>query len=415
MDRLNIFNPYTRKNLWHEDVLTRNFLILVNNVPSVQIAFFEMIRGKLKTMELESIAQGKLSVSEVRTQVNSGNYLRDKREHNIVSVIISDDEFEKEHEVRESSRDGRYDGVIICDPSWIFIIENKPSATNIWEEQTNIPEEDVEGNNLVQELCRLSWREVIELLRLIIQNDIASKLEKIIIDDFLEYVNDNYDWLNPYNEFGLCKENKWLLDKRCDDILKKCFKDKEINRHPGWKNYVDTSSEDAAVHQLALDYDSNSRKIILWMYVGEKIDSARFFYKNVDIELAQEISKDSRYLFVPNFHFAYRGTPLVWFSTTKMDVFQYMQFWKNENLKQIKKDEFEEYYCKLVEYKVIDANDETVRNKITLKNYPDFNLRPGVLLGYEWPIEEAIKLDNEGRFAEDCMDKIRTIRSVYLK
>ena len=125
MDRLNVFNVYKDKELNHEDVLTRSFLILLKNISAVQAAFFELIRNKMPDIGLESFALGKLSISEIYTQTTSNGLLKGKQEYKILSVVISDDEYSNSHVVQESSRNARYDGVVICDPSWIFIIENK--------------------------------------------------------------------------------------------------------------------------------------------------------------------------------------------------------------------------------------------------------------------------------------------------
>ena len=48
MDHLNLFAPFESKDDSHEDVLTRNFLILVKNIPLVQVGFFELIRETLR-------------------------------------------------------------------------------------------------------------------------------------------------------------------------------------------------------------------------------------------------------------------------------------------------------------------------------------------------------------------------------
>ena len=84
MERLNFFNPFKDKDITHEDVLTRNFLLLLKNIPAVQIAFFELIKQKLPTIGLESISMGQLSVSEIYTQVTSGNLLTGIQDYKIL-------------------------------------------------------------------------------------------------------------------------------------------------------------------------------------------------------------------------------------------------------------------------------------------------------------------------------------------
>lgn len=326
MERLNIFNPY-EKDMSHEDVLSRNFLILVKNIPSVQMAFLELIRNKMPQIGLESIALGQLSVTESYTQVVSGNLLAGIQEHRILSIIISDDKYDHSHVVKESTRKARYDGEIICEPGWVFIIENKPFVGNIWEGQLDPNEEDKKGNKLIQQYCSLSWREIIEILNSIIERDMISYLEKNIINDFLEYINEAYPWLNPYSRLGFCKGIKWLINRRCGDIIKACFEGKELKYHRGWKYYIDTSAEDSIVKQVALDGDENG--ITLWMYGGDTMSSARDLYRNINNDVVRKLL-DEKYLISSNFHFSFQGTGLVWFSSSEIDILDYIDFWKEK-------------------------------------------------------------------------------------
>ena len=413
MDRLNVFNPFKDKGDAHEDVLTRNFLILLKNIQSVQFVFMELIREKMKTVQIGSIALGEIRVSEVRTQVHSGTYLTNLQDYRVVSVVISDDKFTGDHTVRESERNAVYDGIVICDPSWLFIIENKPYVGNIWENQLDPNRDDVNNNELINEPCCLSWRDVISALNQIVQYDMVNKLEQTLIDDFMMYVKEKYAWLNPYSKFGLCNENKWLLNSRCNEVLKECFKGKELNYHNGWKYYIDTSDEDEVVTQTALDYDGSNIK--LWMYAGEKKSSSIYFYRNFNEKKAKELYKTPGYIILPNYHLAYQGTVLLFLSTTQIDVFEYIDYWRNNDLKQVKREEFEDYYAKLVSQKIVDSNDDEVDKKIRSKDYPNFNVRPGILLAYEWPLDEAIRLDKDGRFVSDCLEKIKNLRAVYNK
>ncbi len=203
MDRLNIFNPYKDKGDEHEDVLTRNFLILLKNISSVQVAFIEMIRDKMKTVEIESLGLGELEITEIRTQVHSNTFLSNLQGYRAVSVVISDDKYDGAHVVKKSNRRAIYDGVVQCDPAWIFVIENKPFVGNIWEGQFDPNHSDVTNNVLIEELCCLSWREIIHVLNNLIEHNMVDCLERVLIEDFLMYINEEYSWFNPYDRFGI--------------------------------------------------------------------------------------------------------------------------------------------------------------------------------------------------------------------
>lgn len=409
MERLNFFNPFKDKDITHEDVLTRNFLLLLKNIPAVQIAFFELIKQKLPTIGLESISMGQLSVSEIYTQVTSGNLLTGIQDYKILSIIISDDSYSNNHIVQESERNARYDGVVICDPSWLFIIENKPYVGNVWEGQLDPNKDDAKGNQLLPVPCCLSWREIIIVLTSVLEHNLSTLIEKTIVDDFLEYINETYSWLNPYSRLGLCKGNKLLLDKRCGEVLKECFPQKELKYHKGWKYYIDTSAEDSVVKQIALDYDDNY--ITLWMYAGDTMVAAREMYKHIDIDKINELS--SNFIVRPNFHFSYQGTGLVWFTTSSISARDYIALWQNNEPRQVDRATIEVFYNELKNKGIVDPNDELLEEKILSKQYPKLNVCPCILLGYKWSLEDAVALDRENKFACECKSKIQQIISVY--
>ncbi len=409
MNRLNVFNPYEDKNANHEDVLTRNFLILIKIIPCVQTAFFELIRKEMPKIELESMALGELSVSDVYTQINSNGLLKGINDSKILSIIISDEKYKEKHIVQESSRNARYDGVVICNPSWIFIIENKPDVENVWKGQLNPNKEDAEGNVLISDPCRLSWRSIIDILNSLLEENQLSFAERNLIEDFLDYINDEYAWLKPYNNLSLCKNNKWLMDKRCGDILTEIFNGKELKYHKGWKYYIDTTDTDGIVREVALDYSENH--ITLWMYAGDTMVSARKLYERINIDEIEKL-KDEGYRIRTNFHISYRGTGLVWFDSTNVSLTDYIEYWRRNEINQVSREELKDYYEKLVEDKIIDKNDD-IENRILSKGYPNLNICPGVYFGYKWPIENAQKDDKAGCFVNSVSEKILRIQSVY--
>ena len=409
MNRLNIFNPYKDKEINHEDVLTRNFLILVKNIPCVQTAFFELIKSKMPQIDLESRALGELSVTEVYTQINSNGLLKGINDCKILSIIISDDELNKDHVVQESSRNARYDGVIICDPSWLFIIENKPDVNNVWLGQLNPNDEDAKGNELISDPCRLSWRNIIYIFNLLLEDNQLSYSERILIEDFLEYVNEEYSWLNPYSNLSLCRNSKWLMDKRCGDILTKVFNSKELKYHKGWKYYIDSSDIDGIVREIALDYSDGF--VTLWMYAGDTMVSSRELYKKVDVDEVKKLEKEG-FCLRPNFHISFRGTGLVWFDTTKKDCIEYINYWKENKIEQVENIKLEGYYNELVKNGIIDNSDE-ILNRILSKKYVKLNICPGFYFGYKWPIEVAKKEDKDKFFVESVREKIIRIQSAY--
>lgn len=175
MNHLNIFNPFKNKANYHEDELTRVFLTILKNIPLVQACFIEMIRDEMIRKNCKQIIaplfERNSLIESVETQVTDKNELfRAAVGRRLVSIIISDDKLYKDAKVEKSHRSARYDGVIIYQPGWLLVIENKPSIENIWLGQLN-PNVSTEIE-IEEKPISLSWRNIIETLSSLIERNI---------------------------------------------------------------------------------------------------------------------------------------------------------------------------------------------------------------------------------------------------
>ena len=419
MNHLNLFKLFESKDPHHEDVLTRNFLILLKNIPLVQVGFFELIRDTVssKGIQIESSAQGVLKLSEIYTQVDSNdNMFKNMSDINMLSIIISDDAFKTNHSVSSSDRHARYDGVVICEPSWIFIIENKPSVDNIWTEQLNPNISKTQGVNLIQEPCTLSWRDVLSLLNELLSGNLLVPFEYTAISEFIEYIDENYSWLNPYHKFELCKSNNYLLNRRCCSIMESYNEEVQVKYHKGWKYYIDVGN--TFVKNIALDSSmegKNTWNINLWMYAGDIMSSARKTYTNLNTEKLFALPlNDSNYNLSTNFHYSFRSSGLLWLDCPS-SFEDYINYWKQHtDIRQIKRNDFEKHFSMLVKDGIVSESDRnTFNNQILSKNYPNLNICPGFLIKYTWSKSDAIILDNKKEFEEDFRNKVNTILDVF--
>lgn len=413
MDHLNIFNAYKNKSNNHEDELTRSFLILLKNIPIVQMLFFEMVRNEMPNIELESITTGDLAVEEVFTQLSNSNNLFNSDildGRTLVSVIISDDKFETKEKVTNDDRNAVYDGVVTCDPSWIFIIENKPSKENIWVGQLNPNISKDRDINIIEKPCCLSWRDIIAVLNTQVEKGMFSGFELIAVEDFIEYVDNEYTWINPYTSFGVCKENIYLLNKRCINIMGNCLINedkKEVKYHRGWKHYIESGVN--TVKQIALDANKseNGFTIDLWLHAGDTMSAAKETFNKLDIVKLLEL-KNMGFKLSSNFHVSYRSSNLLWFEGL-LSFEDYIKFWKKEyvNLKQIKKENFVEYFKYLEDNNLIQKEDRNIiQENILDKRYDKLNICPGISIKYSWDGQTAMRLDKTNEFEQDFYNKL---------
>ena len=245
MDHMNLFLPFANKDPLHEDVLTRNFLFMIKAVPVVREMVVNLILSRTKHIDVDVFARipNEFKIKDVFTQVYSGNQIFSRIGDSVVlSTLISNDAFESERQVEGSERHARYDGVLVCDPNLWIVIENKPSVENVWEGQLDPNLKGVgRKENLIRKPCCLSWHDVISGLNGLLERNGLSETEKILIDDFLMYIDETYNWLNPFDRLDQCKDIVSLIDKRCRRIMEEIWH-QQVQYHKGWKWYIQSSN-----------------------------------------------------------------------------------------------------------------------------------------------------------------------------
>ncbi|MBQ0138541.1 MAG: hypothetical protein KBT36_04525 [Kurthia sp.] len=380
--------------------------------------FFELVRQELLTSglssdeQIESIALGDLSLKSVNTQIGnmndmfSGESIEGRK---VISIIISDDKFSRKMKVENDERSARYDGGIFADPGWIFIVENKPLVENIWLRQLNpaFREADVK---IIEHVCALSWRNILGKLNRIIQNQTVFGLEKQLIEDFIEYIDHEFSYLNPYMQFDVCKGNEYLLNKRCVALLESLKINEEaatVEYHRGGRHYA--KSNKTTVKQIALDASVEEEKwaIHLWLYAGDAMKAAKETYEKLTSEKLLNL-KNKGFKLSSNFHVSYRSSNLLWSNGT-LTFEEYLQYWKMHapSLHQVKREGFSELFENLLRNELTAAEDQPrIQEKIMNKNYDRLNICPGFLMKYTWTSVEASDLDRNAAFRTDLIEKV---------
>ncbi len=416
MNHLNIFNPYKNKANYHEDELTRSFLILFKNIPLVQAAFIEMVREEMLSQKCEWVIPTLFNpsslVETVETQITEKHELFQlAMGRRLVSIVISDDKLYKQTQVENSDRSARYDGVILYQPSWILVIENKPLVENIWLGQLNpnvSDEIEIEKNPVA-----LSWRSIINALSSLIEKNIVQGLDYVLIDNFLEYVDNEYPQLNPYTQFSICKNNAYLLEKRCNSIMDSA-EIGDVAYHRGWKNYISVNYD--AVKQIALSPEMSGEawSIIFEMYPGDTMSQARSLYNKLQRKKLDELMEKG-WRFEPNLHFSFRAQNLVW-TNVRLGIKDYIAYWVSniDSLGQIGRTEFEGYFKDMERLGMLSNEDwVNIKNKIITTKMQKINVCPGIHISFSWKQKQAIGLDKGNNFVKILQDKIHEIESLW--
>src|SRR5580698_10373074 len=108
MELLNYFSPYQSKGAWHEDQLTRAFLVVVRMVPLALAALLDLIRDEQVVRRSESPipSSTELLTNEVEMQTQKNSI--PQTTGRLVSVMMTDEEWKPEQDVVASDRGARY-------------------------------------------------------------------------------------------------------------------------------------------------------------------------------------------------------------------------------------------------------------------------------------------------------------------
>ena len=258
----------------------------------------------------------------------------------------------------------------------------------------------------------LEWKQIIKHLNYLHNLPTITGYEKIMIDDFFSFINEEHSYLNPYDNLSLCRNNKYLLSKRVNDILKSiAFNSQSIKEYNKKGGYIETQFEQIKQIRLELEVEKERIWLKLAMCFGDTQEQARnFFGSKPDISKIKKL-EDCDWEIWCNFHVSYQAKNLVWFDS-EVEIVEYIEYWlKNIDLiYQHKKNEVKSFLNKLKKEKIIIYNEE---EKTKLKE--DFfdtardrlNICPGFVIWYYFPLHEAAEKDKKGELAKDIIEKIK--------
>jgi len=427
MKRLNYFNPYESKLPHHEDNLTRAFLVLLRYSLNVSHLFYDLCNKKFNanksseniTEELPNFLE--FIDDEIKYQTQKGN---PQIETNyLASILITDKELEKKidenRSISKSERNARYDGIITYGNDLTFIIEVKPRSENVWFDELNPSKENLKNEDIIvlKTGIEINWKDIISILNLVLDKLSISGQEELLISDFLDYIDDEFPYLNPYDNFGLCKNNKEIIIRRIENIFKSIVRDEGIvDYHRGWGEIIRISEYFKEINMIGLILNKESNedrwKLILSISFGVLIPQARALYKHDLINNIRNSKLVAEGWFIkPDFRLTYKGDNLI--DIPQGNLENYIEYFTNNELdiRQFKRDEVQTQLEKLYENNVLVFNTEVQKlfeEKYLQKNYDKANFCSGINLKFEIPDDLAIEKDSKkGEFAKFLVEKIR--------
>jgi hypothetical protein len=409
LERLNYFNQYNSKESHHEDVLTRAYLILLKHSFHVLALFIDYCKTKHHpdvAKSEETLALAKLIENGWGVQTQKGNPAIESDW--LLSILITDINIASSvKEVQAADRRAVYDGMINFGNRMTFIIENKPRSQNVWFGQLSPSLENLSvETKIYSRPVILEWKEIIKHLNLLLSTPTLTGSEKMLVEDFLEFIDVNFSFLNPFDNLSLCKGNYELIQRRILNLLKLIVKDENmVQKHRGWGYYIQTPY--AQIREIGLILNTNEPwQLELSLYFGATQTQARTLYTQ-DIQLEKIDSEEWNVR--SNFHVAYQSSNLVWFEGCKPERF--IEFWREHvsEIYQNKKADVRSYIDWLYKEGILIKNQKTeeqLQSKFFNTAMPNLNICPELEFIYDIKGSKAEVLDKDGKMEELLTHKI---------
>ncbi len=395
MERANLFNPFCTLPLEHENRLTWAFLVALKCDPLLQNFLRELV-------ERNSSNQGCLLKSEsIRSiwepaRVSTQTKGIDSKTRRLVSVLLTDGGIEST-KVGWSDRDAVYDGVIEYPNGLTFIVENKPSHGDVWQEQLSPSRSSYSGNFCdvcLHELAIcLEWSEILEGVVKYVDSGTAAFSSREICRDFLSFVKKYHPSLTPYRTLKLCGNRPQALQRWAIWLLKalaaarglECRDDEYLFR-PG--KIAERIALSVVVEpELAL-------KVSLWP--ADTVNQARRFYNEAD--KTKFLGLDE-WEIRPNLHFSYVNTHLIWAeSSWENDRYFDYFFGNQQSYGQMNHEKLAPLAEKWENEGLITSVDRTdIEYQFNSTKRETLNVIPGFSVCRVWKLNTATDLEERGQ------------------
>lgn len=417
MDKLNYFEPYSA-DPDHEDQLTRAYLVVLRLVPMALADFLELVREDQRRKDYNPMLPPLSETGggiQAQTQTSS---LPEDRSHGF-SLLMTNKHFEPSKPVGVRGGGARYDGVLTFQDH-VLTLENKPHVKDVWEGQLSpdwSEQEDVPLTFQKQKPLVVEWKQVVGRLASLRENGHLPPASAGLVSDFLEYVEEYFDYLNPYHSFRVCGRSVYRLGERCRQLLEEIGQEEQVEHNaPDYTLELEGKPARALYLGPRLEGEKGD-SIRVAVHPADLTKQARAFYDVVDRDGVMRLAHGETWEVGTNLHLSYRGNHLV-YSSKKLDPGAYIDYWQDHRdlIGQASGDDttMKAPVDRLLEDGLLTEEDvEQFRKEFLETNRNHVNINPGINFQHRWPLEEARQLDDRGQFTVEFRETVNPVLGLW--
>ncbi len=400
--RLNCFSPYEKSVAWHENQLTRALLVVLRHSPICHQAWLDLIDSERKLYDLPraEFATQRQRILRDDPAVPEGDAVPG------ISVWLTPGAPEVQQAVQSSDRQQILDGIVTYGGALVVVIENKITTAGVTEQPSHL---NLHGAPVLFEKTSRSvtWQRLLGVLSDLMERELISGPERLLVGDFLEFVEQNFPAIGPYSTLRRCGDNRFRLQRRLDSIQGKALRT-EVGKSEGWRDTAGTKK----IFMAWLGLSTDESHVCLRMFPGDTLGQSREFYGDAASVADVLALRGDNWSIEPNFHWGFMATGYAW-TKTPLPVDQYCEYWVREmpRTREINRSDWEAYWKTLEAAKIVDPSekakfDAEFSNTQRQKAHP----RPGLGCEYRWLLKEAKAIDDLGdKFIETVRGRVNQL------
>jgi hypothetical protein len=216
-DRLNFFEPWDHRPACHEDQLTRALLVVLRYCPIAHQAWLSLFE---RNRALYSLPRPIFDTQRGKILRSEGRPATDEPIEGI-SVFCSADAPSEAPPVLESDRLQILDGIIRYGDDIVVVLESKlDGPADDWQATyINLHGQPIDFHG--RPIRKISWRNVLARFTDLANEErgLISGAERMILIDFLAFVDTNFPHLGPFNTLERCEREPSRIGRRLHTIL----------------------------------------------------------------------------------------------------------------------------------------------------------------------------------------------------
>lgn len=403
-NHLNFFIPYESVAAWHENQLTRAFLVVLRYSPIAHQAWLHLVSPgrSLQMLPKAEFATQRQRIVSGRSEGGESDAIPG------ISVWLAPDAAKVNVSMEAASdRQQILDAIISYGSDLVVVIENKISWCGSTEQPHRI---NLHGApvKFEEQPRSVRWQDVLAMLSDLVERDLVYGAERLLIGDFLDLVEEYFPNIGPYSTLGRCGNHPFRLARRLDVVQGQAVGVDE-GKGQGWRDIAGTPK----IFMAWLGLASDNATVSLRMYPADTLGQARACYgdpASVDAVLAL---RSDKWRVEPKFHWGFMAGGYAW-SRTPLPVDEYCAYWVDRiaDTRELARSDWDSYWAKLEADQIVESlGKETFDRDFTSSKRQKAQPRPGLFCEYSWPLSEATRMDDRDMLVQTVRDRINQMLS----